>query len=244
MRFVKPKRHTTHVKLLISGPSGAGKTTTALRLATGFGERIGLIDLNGGQAGDEHDLFEFGHLVLGPDQVHPLDLIQASKAADAQDIKTLIIDSITPVWERILHEKDKAANSFQAWTKLKPPYFELMNYLLAWPGHVIVTAKSKPKFEQVLVAGKMRVQSIGIEPIWAPGTEYDWPLWLAVTRDQAEKKATTHGSHAKSPKNIYSELANRSWEDPSEELGALMAQAAFGRSAAYAEEQEGPRDAE
>jgi Holliday junction resolvasome RuvABC ATP-dependent DNA helicase subunit len=50
MTFVKAERKQHKPKLALTGPSGAGKTYSALLIASGMGNRIAVIDTENGSA--------------------------------------------------------------------------------------------------------------------------------------------------------------------------------------------------
>ena len=64
LSFTKATKSRAKLRLALFGPSGAGKTYTALRLATGIGGRIAVIDTERGSASKYADRFEFDVLEL------------------------------------------------------------------------------------------------------------------------------------------------------------------------------------
>lgn len=90
-----------HAKPLIIGlvaPSGAGKTYSALRLATGMqrvvGGKVAVIDTESGRALHYKSMFPFDHIPLVPPH-GPLDYRDAIAYAVGKDYKIIVVDSAT-----------------------------------------------------------------------------------------------------------------------------------------------------
>ena len=83
-KFAKAVKHQLKGKLAITGPSGAGKTYSALTMATAMkGDgRISVIDTESGSASLYADLFDFDVLEWKPP--HPTELTKAAAAAAAE----------------------------------------------------------------------------------------------------------------------------------------------------------------
>ncbi|SDH82486.1 hypothetical protein SAMN04489735_10711, partial [Aneurinibacillus thermoaerophilus] len=50
MAFTKATKTKSRARIALCGPSGAGKTYTSLRLASGLGEKVAVIDTERGSA--------------------------------------------------------------------------------------------------------------------------------------------------------------------------------------------------
>lgn len=166
-------------RVAIDGPTGAGKTWTALQWAvvlaggkpmSAGGEPIGLIDTENRSAayyaptpGVEpkrmqpwDSPYEFLHLPMRP-PYSPIDLAKMIEAAydDLGDDGVLIIDSLTHYWNGeggTLDIVDNAAsrgNSFTGWKEGTPAQRHMLDTIIHAPFHVIVTMRSK--MEYVLV---------------------------------------------------------------------------------------------
>lgn len=70
MAFVKAQKYESKLRLAITGPSGAGKTYTALSIAKHLPGPIALVDTEHGSASKYADLFDFDVLNLHP-PYHP-----------------------------------------------------------------------------------------------------------------------------------------------------------------------------
>ncbi len=182
--FQKAERSQAKARIAIDGPAGAGKTYTALRFATGLGGKIALIDTEHGSASKYSDKFEFDTVAM--DTFHPQKYIDLIEEAGKTGYDVLVIDSLTHAWagvEGALEQVDKArirsnsGNSFTAWRDVTPLHNKLVEAILAYPGHVIATMRSK--MEYILVDGdngKKIPQKVGMAPIQREGMEYEFDI--------------------------------------------------------------------
>lgn len=92
------RRERTPLLLGLTGPSGAGKTCSALRLATGITRKepgpIVLIDTENRRARHYADAFAFTHIDFTP-PFGALDYVSALRAAEAVQPAVIIIDSLS-----------------------------------------------------------------------------------------------------------------------------------------------------
>jgi hypothetical protein len=169
------------------GPSGAGKTFTALRLAKGIGGRVALVDTERGSASKYADRFEFDTLQLEDRTL--AGYVQAVHAAAEYDI--LIVDSLTHGWRELLAEIDKLArakysgNTWSAWSEGTPKQMAFIDALLQFPGHVIATMRSKTEWaiEKDEKTGRTKPVRIGLAPEEGKGIEYEFDLLLELSPD-------------------------------------------------------------
>ena len=94
--FKKAEKKKMNGRLAICGPTGSGKTFTALRMAAGMllpGSRIAVIDSERKSASKYADLFDFAVMEL---ETHSPDAyIEAITAAADAKYPILIIDSLS-----------------------------------------------------------------------------------------------------------------------------------------------------
>ena len=145
MQFSKATKRQAHGRIALFGPSGAGKTFTALRVAKGLGGRIALIDTERGSASKYADRFDFDVLELPK---FTLDIYQqAMEAAAKAGYDVLIIDSLSHGWQELIEEVDRLAkakyrgNTWSAWSEGTPKQRRFIEALLSYPGHVIATMR-------------------------------------------------------------------------------------------------------
>lgn len=183
-RFAKATKAAIPLRMALAGPSGAGKTLTALSLASALGTRLALIDTERGGARHYADRVDFDTLALT--SFHPQEYIDALEAAAAEGYEVVIVDSLSHAWfgkDGALELVDQAAkrskstNTFAAWREVTPLHNKLVDALLASPCHVIVTLRSK--MEYVLEAdrnGKHVPRKVGLAPVQRDGLEYEFDV--------------------------------------------------------------------
>ena len=173
MAFTKATKENLFLRLALQGPSGSGKTRSALEIAKYLGDRIALIDT------EERSSCRFAHLydfdVEHLDDGHPNKYIQAIREASGS-YDVLIIDSFTHAWFWELQAVDKV---FGNWATVRPLERQLVKAIVSFPGHVIVTMRSKT--EWVLESGTNKrgkattvPRRVGTAAIQSPGVEYEF----------------------------------------------------------------------
>lgn len=192
MQFKKAQRKQAKLRLAISGPSGAGKTTAALNMAKGMAKRlggvqIGVIDTEQGSASLYCDIVDFQTLELDP-PYSPERYIQAIRAAEEAGYGILIIDSGTHEWSgsggclesnEILAQTSFKGNTWGAWSKTTPRHRAFIDAILQSKCHVIVTFRSKTETVQ---EGK-QVRKVGMKEETRDGTEYEFTTLLGISHD-------------------------------------------------------------
>lgn len=191
MRFEPARRQEARLRLAITGPAGAGKTYTSLVLAkhlAGAGGKVAVIDTERGSAakyaGEEaHGVsLTFDHLNLN--KHNPTAYIEAVSAAAAANYDVLVIDSLSHEWGSVLDEVDRIAktktrgNSFRAWGEVTPRHKTMINAILAYPGHVIATMRTKTAYEVTNVGGKAVPKKVGLAPIQREGVDFEFDVVL------------------------------------------------------------------
>jgi hypothetical protein len=188
MAFQKAVKSQSLLRSAFFGPAGAGKTYSALAVASGMGGKVALIDSERGSASKYADRFDFDadNLVKKTIDEYVEKIGEAGKAG----YHVLIIDSLTHAWQELLEEIDKLANakykgnSWGAWSEGTPKQKKLVNAILAYPGHVIVTMRSKTEWTTVKGNdGKDRPARVGLAPEQGKGIEYEFDLLLELSTD-------------------------------------------------------------
>lgn len=177
--FEKATRRKAKARIAISGPSGAGKTYTALQVATGMGGTIAVIDTERDSAQLYADEFDF---VVAPiDAPHdPARYVDAIRSAAEAGADVLVIDSLSHAWQRVLEivdqEKANSRNPHQlaAWAVASPMWRGLLDAILQAPMHVIVTMRSKTEWA---VGDGNKPEKIGLAPEARAGIEYEFTVF-------------------------------------------------------------------
>jgi len=191
--FQKATRNGKHIKLAITGPSGAGKTYSALRLASGLTEngKIAFIDTENESASLYAADFEFD--VTNVEAPYSIDkLVQPAKFVLKNDYDVLIIDSASHFWDGVLEYKSsldkRGGNSFANWNTANEHYKLMLRAILFSKIHVIVCMRSKMEYIlQENERGKQVPQKVGMAPIMRDGVEYEFTTVFDLdTSHQAE----------------------------------------------------------
>ncbi|MFM9675819.1 AAA family ATPase [Streptomyces brasiliscabiei] len=223
--FAPATRETAKARIALQGPGGSGKTKTALRMAEHLadGGVIGVVDTERGSAKKyavvpgRPDLggHEFGHMPMA--FCSPENLIAAVRAAEEARIAVLIVDSWSHFWAgkggllaRVEEESKKASNrggKFTAWAPVNDLEQDMLDALLNFPGHVIVTMRTKNDYE---MEGK-KVTKVGVKTVQREGSEYEFDVVI----DMIEGTGTV-------TKTRYEPLYNASVHHPGEEFAEVI----------------------
>lgn len=187
--FRKATKAQAKLRAAVFGPSGGGKTYSALRIARGMAGPTGtvaFIDTERGSASKYSDRFDFEVLDLKDYSV--AGYVEAIKQAHGFDV--LIIDSLSHGWQSLLEEVEKLAkakyrgNTWSAWSEGTPLQRKLVNAILDFPGHVLATIRSKTEWTTVEDGrGKKVPQRIGMAPEQGKGIEYEFDLLLEISTE-------------------------------------------------------------
>lgn len=189
--FKKAERKNAKLRLALSGPTGSGKTESALMLATGIGGRIAVADTENDSASLYADRYSFDSANL-TSPFTPEKFIAAIKNAEKAGYDTLIIDSITHEWSGVggcLEMVDKAAprfkgNTWAAWSEVTPKHRKFIDAMLQSSINIIVTMRSKMDSVQVDIGnGKKKVEKVGMKSEQRDGIEYEFTTVLDLTCD-------------------------------------------------------------
>lgn len=209
MQFKKATKAASKLRLGLTGPSGSGKTYSALAIGTQLGQRVALVDTERGSASLYADRFGFEVLEL-PD-FEAWTYVKAIGAARDAAFDVLIIDSLSHAWEWLKDYVDSIAkakyrgNTWSAWSEGTPIQNALVEAILQYPGHVLVTMRTKTEWETEKDAnGKTKPVKVGLAPIQRSGLEYEFTVMLELSE----------GGLAKVGKTRWSEIAEKVIEKP------------------------------
>jgi len=190
MGFRKATKSQAKLRAAVFGPSGAGKTFTSLRVATGLagGSPIALIDTERGSASKYADRFTFDVMELEDQSIQ--GYVDAIKQAAQAGYGVLVIDSLSHGWQTLLEEVEKLAkakyrgNTWSAWSEGTPLQKKLVQAILGFPGHVIATMRSKTEWTTVDDGrGRKTPQRVGLAPEQGKGVEYEFDLLVEISTD-------------------------------------------------------------
>jgi hypothetical protein len=183
--FKKAVRSQSKLRLALLGPSGAGKTYTALSIAKHIGKRIAVIDSERGSASlYAGDVADFDVLEL--ETFAPANYVQAIHAAEREGYDVIVVDSLTQAWSGkggalemvdAAQKRSRAQNSFTAWRDITPEHNALVDALVGARAHVICTMRVKTAYElQEDERGKKVPVKLGLAPIQRDGLEYEFTI--------------------------------------------------------------------
>ena len=183
--FQKARKTQSKLRLAIDGPSGAGKTYTALIAATAManGGKIAVIDTERNSASLYADKFDFDVACL--DNFNPKNYIKTINEAEQAGYSVIVIDSLSHAWEGEggvldMHEdatrRSQSGNSYTAWKDVTPVHRELVDAILQSKTHIVVTMRSKMEYVQSKEGDKTVIKKVGMAPIQRAGMEYEFTI--------------------------------------------------------------------
>lgn len=210
--FKKATKSQIKIRLALSGASGAGKTFSALSIASYLGNSIAVIDTEHGSASRYADKFNFDVCEL--ENHHPAKYIEAIQAAEEAGYEVIIVDSLSHAW---FSELELAGKGFDGWKNVRPLERKLIDAMIGSNSHIIATMRSKTEYimeEYRAKDGKNKTapKKIGTAPIQASGIEYEFDIAGELNYDHILTISKTR----------CSELADRTFLNPGKELADIL----------------------
>ncbi|QWF81155.1 ATP-binding protein [Amycolatopsis sp. CA-230715] len=182
VEFLPASRTAAKVRVALAGPAGAGKTFTALSLATAWGSTA-VVDTERGRAAKYAAVNGWQFDTIAPQTFAPLSLVDALAAAADKGYETVVVDSLSHYWmgaDGMLEQADRrqrGGNSFSGWKEVRPDERRMIDALLSYPGHVIVTLRVKTEYVvEDDDKGKKVPRKVGLRPEQREGIEYEFDL--------------------------------------------------------------------
>jgi hypothetical protein len=189
MAFKKAEKRQAKLRLALCGPTGSGKTYSALAIGTAIAQAVGtkvaVVDTERNSACLYSDKFEFD-VDAEMTSFSPHNYIEKLKAASEAGYGVLVIDSLSHAWTGeggALSMVDRAAassrsgNNFTAWREVTPHHNRLVESILSYPGHLITTMRSKMEYVQEKdERGRTTIRKVGLAPIQRDGMEYEFTV--------------------------------------------------------------------
>ena len=183
MDFEEATKDAAKARIALTGPAGSGKTYTALMLAFGLGENVAVIDTERGSASKYVGRNGWRFKTLKPASFAPLSLVEHLAKAAGLGADVVIIDSLSHYWEGtdgMLEQVDKrsgASKFTSGWKVVRPEERRMIDAILAYPGHVIITLRAKQEYVlETNDRGKQEPKRVGMKPIQRDGIEYEFDL--------------------------------------------------------------------
>lgn len=183
MDFEEATKEAAKARIALTGPAGSGKTYTALMLAFGLGENVAVIDTERGSASKYVGRNGWHFKTIKPASFAPLSLADHLGRAAGAGFDVVVIDSLSHYWmgaDGMLEQVDRRSGKSKfssGWKEVGPEEKRMIDAILAFPGHVIVTLRVKTEY--VLEAddrGKQVPRRVGLKPVQRDGIEHEFDL--------------------------------------------------------------------
>lgn len=182
MQLQQASRKKAKIKMALLGPSGSGKSMSALLAAYGLTNnwcKVAVIDT------ENHSAELYSHLghynvvnIAAP--YTPEKYIDAIKLCEQSQMEVIILDSISHEWEGsggILDiHSNMAGNSFTNWGKITPRHNAFIQAMLQSHCHIIGTIRSKQDYVLNEKNGKMIPEKVGLKGVTREGMDYEFTL--------------------------------------------------------------------
>lgn len=187
----KARRSATKLRLLLTSPSGGGKTYSALLLAKGLGGKAVVIDTEEGSSDLYDTLHDFDVVDLKP-PFTPERYIEAIAACEEAGYEVIVIDSVTHCWSgkggclELVDDIAKAkfrGNTWSAFSEITPRWRAFVDAILRSSAHIICTGRSKTETAQVDDGGRKKVTKLGMKLEARDGLEYEFTCVLDIIHD-------------------------------------------------------------
>ncbi len=196
-------REQAKLRLALSGPGGAGKTKSSLRIGralVGPEGKLALADTEFGSASkyapakgreaDNDETFDFLRIPISGN-FDPRQIPDLINFAASQGVDCLIVDSMTHFWNGVggflesvdaevkrMISKGQRGDSFAAWKVVDPLYKAMIAAILGSPMHVICTLRAKTEYDKTSGGDgvKGKVTKLGMAPEMRDHFQYEMDI--------------------------------------------------------------------
>jgi hypothetical protein len=193
MAFKRAERKSAKLRIALAGPAGSGKTWNAIQIAKVMGQKVAVIDSEKKSASlyarlpddpepERPGAWDFDVSEL--EETNTWDYIAQIQEAAVLGYDALVIDSYSHSWTSALDRVDRNGGWVRAGKDVSPAIRRLVDAILNYPGHVIVTLRSKA--EHVIeqnAQGKTVVRKVGMATVARDGTDYEFSVMLDLALD-------------------------------------------------------------
>lgn len=187
MNLRQAQRNAAKIRCALQGPSGSGKSMSALLLAFGLvndWSKIAVIDTENQSADLYAHLGNYNVLTLEK-PYSPERYMKAIETCEEAGMQVIIIDSLSHEWSSsggILEQHgNMEGNSFTNWGKLTPRHNAFMQRLLHSPAHILATLRTKQDY--VINSnsdGKVVPEKVGLKAVTRDDAEYEFTLVFSL----------------------------------------------------------------
>jgi hypothetical protein len=184
--FKAANKKQQKLRLAITGLAGSGKTYSALRIASGMGSKIAVIDSEHSSSELYANKFKFDICALNTFEVE--EYVEAIESAGGSGYDVIIIDSLSHAWEKLVKRVDRIAdqrykgNTFRAWEEGGELQNKLVESILSSPCHIIGTIRTKVEYAVDSESGKTKITKLGTAPKQRDGFEYELSLVMELSQ--------------------------------------------------------------
>ncbi len=181
--FARADASQSHIRIVLTGPSGSGKSYTALMLATELSKkRIAVIDTENDSAALYANQFTFDALNLL--RFTPRYYVQMIEAAAQNNYDVCIVDSLTHSWNGRGGILEIAGGNIRGWKDATPQYQALIDCLIRYRRqmHIICTLRSKMAYNLSSETGSLVVTKVGLEPIHRSELPYEFDCVIDLSQ--------------------------------------------------------------
>jgi len=189
MELKQAQKQQVKLRIGISGPSGFGKTYSALLMAfgmTGDYTKIAIIDTENGSANLYSELGNYNTLTLEA-PYSPEKYIKAIEVCEKANMEVIIIDSISHEWSGkggCLEIQEQLGGRFQDWAKVTPRHQAFIDKILQSTCHIITTVRKKVDYSMDTDSnGRTKVVKLGLKEITREGFEYELTVNFELLND-------------------------------------------------------------
>jgi hypothetical protein len=191
LQLRKAERKQAKLRIGLSAPSGAGKTYSALLLASGIAsswDKIALIDTESGSGELYAHLGNYNVIQLEA-PFSPERYIEAIQACEEAGMEVIIIDSTSHEWEgkggcleinESIAQSKFRGNTWSAWSETTPRHQRFIQAIVGSKCHIITATRNK--IDTVMTEDK-KVKKVGTKEIQREGFEYELTVNFNIDRD-------------------------------------------------------------
>lgn len=196
-------RESILLRAALCGPTGSGKTKTAMIIGSRMVEKLGtgplyVIDsenrsaLRYAYSPRSRTGYRFKHVPMPEDDYSPAAYMAALDYCEAQGAGVIVIDSLSHAWNGIngvLEQVDsvtmssRTKNSFsEGWKAMTPVQNRLVQRIIGASCHVLFTMRAKVDWVvQENERGKKEPVKVGLAPVQREGLDYEPDLFFDMT---------------------------------------------------------------